>query len=284
MMTEPLDVVPLWCFFLAATAIVMLAVEAGYRFGNLRHVHASDEKDGPVGAMVASILGLLAIMLAFTFHLAATRFDVPRQAVLAEANAIHTTYLRARLLPDPERSEIADLLRSDTEIRVQSVAEARIAEGIARSEGLHQQLWSRAVAAAEKDPRSIMTGLFLQSLNEVINLHSKRVFVGLRSRIPIGIWLSLFTLSVLGMASMGYQAGLSGTRRSPQMPILTLAFAGVLFLIVDLDRAHEGSLRVSQQPMIDLLKTMGARSRNRRLVAVPASKHVLAARIRPGRV
>ncbi len=258
MITEPLDVVPLWCFFLAATAIGMLAVEAGYRFCSCRHVNAYDEKDGPVGAMVGSILGLLAIMLAFTFHLAATRFDARRHTVLAEANAIHTTYLRARLLPDPERSKIAELLRLYTEIRVQSVAESRIAEGIARSEELHAQLWSRAMAAAEQDRHSIMIGLFLQSLNEVINLHSERVFVGLRSRIPISIWLALFTLAVLGMASMGYQAGLSGTRRSPEMPILTLAFAGVLFLIVDLDRASEGSLRVSQQPMIDLVKTMGA--------------------------
>jgi hypothetical protein len=114
------------------------------------------------------------------------------------------------------------------------------------------------VAAAEKDRHSIMTGLVLQSLNDVINLHSKRVSVGLRSRIPITIWLELFTLAVFGMGSMGYQAGLSGTRRSLQMPILTLAFAGALFLIVDLDRANEGSLRVSQQPMIDLLSTMQA--------------------------
>jgi hypothetical protein len=258
MVSEALDVVPLWCFFLAATAIGMLAVEGGYRFGNWRHMNASDEKDGPVGAMVGSILGLLAIMLAFTFHLAATRFDARRHAVLEEANAIGTTYLRARFLPDPQRSEITDLLRSYTEIRVQSVAEARIVEGIARSEELHEQLWSRAVAAAEKDRRSITTGLFLRSLNEVINMHSERVFVGLQSRIPFNIWLVLFSLAVLGMASMGYQAGLSGTRRSPEMPILTLAFAGVLFLIVDLDRAREGSLRVSQQPMINLLNTMRA--------------------------
>jgi hypothetical protein len=221
-------------------------------------VHEYDEEDGPVSAMVGSILGLLAIMLAFTFHLAAKRFDARRQAVLAEANAIGTTYLRARLLPDPERSENTDLLRRYTEIRVQSVADSRIAEGIARSKDLHAQLWSRAMAAAETDRRSIMTGLFLQSLNEVINLHSERVFVGLRSRIPVSIWLALLTLAVFEMASMGYQAGLSGTRRSPEIPILTLAFAGVLFLIVDLDRASEGSLRVSQQPLIDLLKTMQA--------------------------
>jgi hypothetical protein len=133
MITEPLDVVPLWCFFLVATAIGMLAVEGGYRLGKRRHVHASDEKDGPVGAMVGSILGLLVIMFAFTFHLTATRFDARRQAVLEEANAIGTTYLRARLVPEPQRSDIAELLRRYAEIRVQSVAESRVAEGIAQS-------------------------------------------------------------------------------------------------------------------------------------------------------
>jgi hypothetical protein len=256
MNSGPLDAFPLWCLFLLATAIGLLAVEAGYRFGKWRRTHAAEEKVGPVGAMVGSVLALLAIMLAFTFNLAATRFDARRQAVLEEANAIGTTYLRSRLLPEPQRAEIAELLRKYTELRVNRVAEGRIVEMLAESEKLHEQIWSQAVAAAEKTPGSITTGLFLQSLNEVIDLHSKRAFVGLYSRIPISIWLALFILAILGLASTGYQSGLSGTRRSPEMPILTLAFAGVLFLIVDLDRGHEGSLQVSQQPMIDLLRTM----------------------------
>jgi hypothetical protein len=93
---------------------------------------------------------------------------------------------------------------------------------------------------------------------ELLEHQASQLFVGLRSHIPISIGLTLFALAVLGMASMGYQSDLSRTRRSPEMPILTLAFAGVLFLIVDLDRADEGSLRLSQQPMIDLLKTLKA--------------------------
>ena len=236
----------------------MLAVESGYHSGQWRRARVSDEKDAPVAAMVGSILGLLAFMLAFTFSLAATRFDARRQAVLEESNAIGTTYLRARLLREPQRSEIMDLLRKYTELRAHGITEAKVAEVITRSEELHEQLSRLRVAVADKNPGSIMTGLFIQSLNEMIDLHSKRVMVGLRSRIPVSIWLVLFGLAFIGMASVGYQAGLSGTRRSPEMPILTLAFAAVFFLIVDLDRVHEGVLRVSQQSMIDLLKTMQA--------------------------
>jgi hypothetical protein len=101
---------PLWVFFVGAAVSALLALEIGYRLGRWRHRRAVDEKPNPVGAMVASILGLLAFMLAFTFSLAASRFDARRQIVIEEANAIGTTYLRARLLPEPERSEIARLL------------------------------------------------------------------------------------------------------------------------------------------------------------------------------
>ena len=40
------------------------------------------------------------------------------------------------------------------------------------------------------------------------------------------------------------------------MLLLVLAFAGVLFLIADLDRGQEGFLRVSQEAMTDLQRTV----------------------------
>jgi hypothetical protein len=257
MYSEPLDVVPLWGLFLAACAISWIALEGGYRLGRRRHAHDPDEKDAPVGAMVGSILALLAFMLGFTFSLAASRFDARREVVLEEANAIGTAYLRARLLPEPQRAEVARLLREYVDIRVRAVQEGSVAEAIARSEELQERLWSQATAAAEKNPTPI-TALFVQSLNEVIDVHAKRVMAGLRSRIPMSIWCGLFGLAFVGMASMGYQAGLSATRRSPAMLLLVLAFAGVLFLIADLDRGQQGFLKVNQEAMADVQRSMQA--------------------------
>jgi hypothetical protein len=262
MHTEPLDDIPLWGLFLIGSLLLWLAVEVGYRIGRWRHAHFPDERDQPVGAMVASILGLLALVLGFTFSLAASRFDARRMAVLEEANAIGTTYLRARLLPEPERAEVARLLREYVDVRVRGVQEGRAAELISRSEALHELLWAQAAAAAEKDSGSIMTGVFIQSLNEVIDLHAKRVLVGMRSRIPVVIWAGVFFLAMLSMSAVGYQSGLSGTRRSPAMQGLVLAFAIVLLLIADLDRGQEGLLRVSQRSMIDLQRSMQPASQN----------------------
>ena len=82
MMTAPLDAIPLWALFLLSAALLGLAMEFGYRIGRWRHFHMPDERDQPVGAMVASILGLVALVLGFTFSLAASRFDARRMAVL----------------------------------------------------------------------------------------------------------------------------------------------------------------------------------------------------------
>jgi hypothetical protein len=256
MITAPLDVVPLGVLFVAFGLFLWLAMEGGYRLGVWRKAHTSGEKEQPVGAMVASILGLVALVLGFTFSLAASRFDARRMAVLEEANAIGTTYLRSRLLPQPQRTEVARLLAQYVEVRVHATEEGKTQQALTRSEELHEQLWAQAVAAAEQDSGSIMTGLFIQSLNEVIDLHAKRVFVGLRSRIPLVIWIGLFGLAMLGMAAVGYQAALSATRRSPAMLALVLTFSVVLLLIADLDRGQEGLLRVSQQAMVDLQKTI----------------------------
>ncbi len=63
------------------------------------------------GSVIAVSLGLLAFMLAFTFGIAANRFDTRKQLVLDEINAIGTTYLRANTLPEPPRTKIRKLLR-----------------------------------------------------------------------------------------------------------------------------------------------------------------------------
>lgn len=247
-----LDRMPIWMYFPLSVVLGMAMLEFGYRFGRWRRVRFQGEKDAPVAAMVASLLGLLAFMLAFTFSMAASRFDARRQAVLREANAIGTTYLRSKLLPAPENVKVGELLLKYAELRSVPATIESVPRLLASASELHRQLWSEAVGAASKDPRSITTGLFLESLNELIDLHAERVFFGLRNRVPVSIWVALIALTALGQLSIGYQAGLAGTRRSPEMPILSISFAVVLLLIVDLDHGQEGWMRVSHQAIEDV--------------------------------
>ncbi len=206
--------------------------------------------------MVGALLGLLAFLLAFTFGMAATRFDARRQVLLDEVNAIGTTYLRARLLSEPHGTQVRSFLRDYVDVRLEGVQTGKVDHAIRRSQELQEQLWTQAVTVSAKNPGSYVVGLFVQSLNEVIDLHTKRVMLGLHNRIPGIIWLALYLVIILAMVSVGYQAGLAGTSRSLVTVGLALTFAVVMLLIADLDRPGEGLLRVSQQAMIDLRNQM----------------------------
>ncbi len=250
-----LDSYPLWLLFIVTVVIVSIAVEVGYQLGHYRRKHAP-ELDMPVSAMVAAMLGLLAFMLAFTFGMAASRYDERRNAVLEDANAIGTTYLRAALLKDPERTEVRRILREYVEVRLSNLNQEQIGQALSKSTELQNQLWSHAAAIAEQDTHSIVTGLFIQSLNGMIDLHAKRVMIGLRSRIPAVVWFALCFVALLTMTTTGFHEGIAGSRRSLASFAVVVAFSVILFLIFDLDRPLEGLVRVSQQSLQDLQESM----------------------------
>jgi hypothetical protein len=190
--------------------------------------------------------------------MAATRFDTRRSAVLQEANAIGTTYLRADLLPEPQRDEVRSLLREYAALRVEGAVMIMSPEGMAKSAALHDRLWA-AAATVDKKTDPVMVGLFIQSLNETIDLDAVRV-TAIRSQVPDVIWYSLYLMIILTMAAMGYQFGLSGMHSWVVTILLALIFAAVILLIADLDRPQRGLLQVSQQALLDVLNKIGTPS------------------------
>jgi hypothetical protein len=250
----PLDVLPLWALFFVLLFGNLLINEAGFRVGRTRSTRTNRESDVTVGAVVAAELALLAFLVAFAFGIVASRFELRRQTVLDEANAIGTTYLRAAMLPSPQGPSVRRLLRDYTNVRLGATTGVPKEQVLQRSEEIHQELWTEAVAVAERDPRSLPTGLFIQSLNNVIDLHAARAMVALRNRMPLTVWLVLFAVALLAFFAMGYQAGLTKAARSPTAIVLALTFSAVTWLVLDLDRPGEGFFRVSQEPMIQVRK------------------------------
>jgi CDP-diglyceride synthetase len=248
----PLDYFPLWIVFFITLSLVLLAFYSGSWFGQRKRRCGEKAQEGLLGEIVAGMLGLLAFMLAFTYGLGASRLENRKGLVLDEANAISTAWLRAGLLSDPHRSEIRKLLRDYLEVRITSVQSGKILEGMGRSEELQRQLWAHAADLGKQEGTSIVVGLFITSLNEVIDLHSKRVAHGLRNRIPASIWLALYFLAIVSIGDIGYHAGLEENRKLHVIIPLVLAISAVLLLIVDLDRPQEGLLRVSQESLTDL--------------------------------
>lgn len=247
-----LDLLPLWGVYLAAVLLSLLAVELGYRLGKLWQRRTHEQKEGPVGAMAGATLGLLAFLLAFVTGIAINRFDNRRSLVVDEANAIGTTWLRAGYLEEPYRSESRALLAEYVDVRLGLIGVADLADARVRAEQIHGELWSRAEIVARDNLQSPVVALYIQSLNEVIDIHAKRIVAILSSRMPGSIWLGLYAVAILTMMLVGVQSSYGDRENWVGLLLLVLVFAAVLTLIVDIDRPQQGLLRVSQQALQDL--------------------------------
>lgn len=252
-MDQWIAAIPLPGVFALTMFLVLACIYGGIRLGASRSKHVEGDPEGPIGSVVGAMLGLLAFMLAFTFGISASRFEARKQLLLDDVNALQTAVRRCELLSEPHRSESRELLRQYVQIRAHLADRAvDIPDALSRSETLQDQLWSVATALARADMNSDIGALFVESLNEVFRLNTSRIVVALQYRIPGTIWLGLYLVTAVSMMAVGYQFGLSG-RSSLLINLgLAISFSAVVWLTSSLDRSTEGSLRVSQQPMIDL--------------------------------
>src|SRR5258705_333488 len=234
--------------FVAIAIATLLAFEAGLRLGRWRSRKPNPEALLPVRVLVTSTLGMLSFILGFTFGLASSHFDSRTDAVFDEANAISTAYRRADLLPEPERTNERRLIRNYIDVRLEPL-QLRTGDALAPMRRLQEQMWAEAVAASRRDGWSSFVMPLTQSLIDV-NAHGERVLTGIRSRIPIGVWLILNAIMAVSVAAAGYHAGLAGTQRSIAAVAYSLVFAAVIALIAAGDIPGPQQLQTSHQALI----------------------------------
>ncbi len=250
--------VDLRLIFVCAIFLFFLAFEGGFRFGRLMHPKADESTRTWITTIDAAILGILALLLGFTFSMALSRYDLRKELVLEEANTIGTTYLRAQLLPEPYRMEISGLLRQYVDVRLEGRQQlGKLREAIVKSEQLLDQLWACAVDAskAKRVSASAYVPLFLNSLNEMIDLHAKRL-AAFENRVPQMVLALLFVCGTMTIMITGYGCGLSERRNLIPTSMMSVILAMVILVIMDLDRPGRGFIKVSQQAMIRLQQSL----------------------------
>ena len=246
---------PLTNVFIASLAALFLAGEVGHHFGGRAG------GDANISTLEFAMLGLLALMIGFTFAMALTRFDERRAALLDEANSIGTAALRARLLPAPYDAESLKFLRDYVQIRLELTSHvptaAEMHAAIVRSNEIQEALWSDVKLVMAKDNAVVPTGLYIQALNEMFDNQEKRL-TALRNRVPNTVILVLYGISIVVVGFSGYSSGAAERRWRSPVYIMSVLIAAVILLIQDLDRPDAGIISVSQQPMIDTANALAA--------------------------
>jgi hypothetical protein len=211
-----------------------------------------------LGVVQAALVGFVALLLAFGLTMAVDRYQTRRSALVDEANAIGTTYLRAETIAEPMRSESLALLKQYTDARIalsDTVPDsAQFETASDRSVALQNQLWALAGRTLSSAPTASAPRLYVESLNDMIDAHTTRI-AALDNRIPQPVlWLqilaSAIALGVFAMFLASHEHGLF-------MALLAAAFVTVLLLVIfDLDRPHRGMITISDKPLTALRTSM----------------------------
>jgi hypothetical protein len=241
--------------FVGSAVLAMLLALAGMLASRTaRGAEARVEADAnSIGVMATATLALLGFMLTFTFGMTGSRFEQRQALLMEEVNAIGTAYLRADLASDPHASIIRGLLREYVDLRVRVLDDPyALDDAMRKSERIHERLWHEVVQMSTQNEIGIPETLLVQSLNDVIDLQSDRLAVSFLFRIPVALWIGLAVLAALGMAVAGYQIERPARRSMIMCGLLCVAFACVITLIANLDRAASGTVVPNQRPLLDL--------------------------------
>ena len=237
--------------------IVLGTTLLGAFVGRRLRAHAETLRE-PFGVVQAALLGLVALVLAFGLTMAVGRYDARRTAVVDDANAIGTTYLRAQTLHEPIRAESLDLLAryTDTSIALsRSVpGSTRAAAAVADGGRPQRDLWGLAGEALADSPTDSAPRLYVETLNEMIDMQTVRVS-GLNNRVPSAVLLFELVGAAVGLGLLAlYLAILS---RGVVTVILAAAFVSTLLLVTfDLDRPTRGVVTVPDTPLVALRASM----------------------------
>nr|WP_294505354.1 hypothetical protein [uncultured Rhodopila sp.] len=231
--------------------LMAAATELGHQIG--WRTRRTDPEHPDLGTLTGAALGLLALLLAFNFSIALSRYDVRRTNVLEEANAIGSTANFALMLPAPNREPILGLLREYTVVRAGlgiPFDPDKLDRDISRSLELQTKLWQQAVTVSAAEPQSLPVYRFVASLNEMNNIHERRL-TALRYHIPAAVVFTLAGVGLVALGFAGYNAGITGTRRFFPTLVMAATVGMLIVLVTDLDRPSRGLIQVPVQPLID---------------------------------
>jgi len=231
---------------LAALALALdVGFRAGRRAGSAEHAGAGNQ----VGAIQGAVLGLLGLLLAFSFAAAGTRFMERQDLIGREANAIGTSWLRADLLDEPQRSELKTALAAYTAHRLESATQVQRGWDpavLAEFERLHERIWKAASSGVAARPELGVT--VLPPVNELIDVHTQR-FNATLMHLPYLVQGLLVACSLLAVTVIGYGCGMDGKRRWFLTLSLAVLIASSLWITIDLDQPRRGILQLDDAPL-----------------------------------
>jgi len=250
---------PLWVDGVAFLALLLIALELGFRVGLRRHrTELGDARKTVRGDVtLGSMLALLGLLLAFTYAFSLSRADMRKEAVIREANAIGTAFLRANLAAEPGRSELRQGLLGYARTRLvnEDVYAEALRAAVQRSLEAQSQLWPAMERALREDVPGPIQALLVQAVNDVLDAQTIRI-AAVNDRIPGEVLALLLLVASASLAVAAHNAGLNGSISRWRMDTFAVILTALMLVIVDFDRGQHGLIQVSLQPLAVVIEDL----------------------------
>lgn len=219
---------------------VLGAVFMGRFVGHLTHSKSNGEKNTTDDMLIGSILGLMALVIAFTFSGAAGRLDQRERLISAETTAITSAYAGLRYIGDEDKEPLKVLFQKFVTQR--GALYGNVADfdaftqrqiEIDKTIGSLQDMAYAAALKSTPEARPLATE-FVKLVNAMGSAHTNQL-QAMWFHPPRIIWVALVFLILIGSFLAGYKMGITQRRER----LLSLMFAALiscaLYLIMSLE-------------------------------------------------
>ncbi|MCA0938370.1 hypothetical protein CLG85_013230 [Yangia mangrovi] len=213
----------------------------------------------PGEASLGALLALLGLLLGFTFSAVLGWREASVSAVVEEAAALGTAFLRADMLPEAEGRPLQQALLGYARTRIvpsgYHATRENVDAFVAHSTEAQAALWPTTMAALTPEVPAPVSTYVAGGITEVLDAHTRRVAAASKS-ITSGIWMLLTFAAGSGLFIIGNRAALQGRRLSWRTLVFSLVLTAVLVTIEDLSRASDGFTVVPQTPLVAAVADM----------------------------
>lgn len=208
---------------------VISAVFLGRFVGHHSHKKSNGVKNSTDDTLVSAILGLMALVLAFTFSGAAGRMDQRERLIAAETSAISSAYSALRYVSDTDQNTIKPLFRtlaSQRAVLFENVTDSALfLDRQKQIDATINQMQDAAYLASLKaapEARPLATE-FVKLVNAMGSAYTNQL-QAMWFHPPKIIWMTLILLILIGSFLAGYKMGVTQRRER----LLSFMFAALI--------------------------------------------------------
>lgn len=245
-----IDKADTWLIVVAMFVFMLIFIYLGIKFAKIRVSKKTENENS--SAFTTGIYSLVALLLAFTFSMAGSRFDSRKQIIVQESNDIGTAILRSDMYPDSVRILFREDFKNYLEARI-AYYEAhnnvqKVNEALQSSDLYAGKLWERATYLSMNKDNIVVSNQMIPALNNMFDIANTRLH-GELYKIPNVIIIFLFYLLLTASFIFGYTTSVKGKIDWYLAMCFCLVTVLTMYFLLDLDRPRRGLINLDSSNM-----------------------------------